>query len=254
MNRDDFRNEYMKQYPWCGTEVDKMAAALEIVGVLRDESSAAPMKACPDCGNPTPWPDGFANGKADGTRYVCRACAAGKQTTLDAWIDMWPSRTPFSLADPQPDDVHIEDIAWHLSGIFRYTGGSAVSVAEHSIQCAERAPPELKLEALLHDAHEAYTGDCSRPLKHLLGQAWRTVEERIDRAVRWRFKLPWPASPEIKAIDDRLLATEAVQIWHNPKRDWRLAAAPYPDLQINPLSSEEAEAAFLAAFADLGGR
>ena len=87
------------------------------------------------------------------------------------------SGTEFDLLNPQPEYVHLSDIAHALARIPRYTGharaGLHCSVAEHSVRVcrlAMRAYPgpdkhDYHWAALLHDAHEAYVGDVSSPLK-----------------------------------------------------------------------------------------
>ncbi len=115
----------------------------------------------------------------------------------------------FDLTDPQPDTIRIEDIAHALSQINRFTGHThrPYSVAQHSLQASYIVPPQFALEALLHDAHEAYTGDVSAPLKSLLPD-YRALEDRIESAVRRRFGLPVGMSPEVKRAVMIMLATE----------------------------------------------
>ena len=64
-------------------------------------------------------------------------------------------------ANPQPEDICIDDIAYQLANTCRFRASTTqwYSVAEHAIRVAEFVPDELKLAALHHDSHEAYTGD-----------------------------------------------------------------------------------------------
>jgi hypothetical protein len=67
------------------------------------------------------------------------------------------------------DQVDVEDIAWGLGRTLRY-GGHIVqdwSVAHHSIVMSYYVPEQYALEALLHDAAEAYVGDIIWPVKVL---------------------------------------------------------------------------------------
>jgi len=98
----------------------------------------------------------------------------------------------FDLRWIKPDTISILDIAHALANTNRYTGHAArpISVAEHSllvVEILEREAaehrPEVLLAALLHDAHEAYTGDLSSPMKQLLGPLWATEERRIQHSV-----------------------------------------------------------------------
>lgn len=115
----------------------------------------------------------------------------------------------FDLQDPKPEMVSIIDITRALSHINRFTGHTKkpYSVAVHSLNASYIVPPEFALEALLHDAHEAYTGDVSSPLKSLLPD-YRALENRIESVVRQRFGLPAGMSPEVKRADLTMLATE----------------------------------------------
>lgn len=77
----------------------------------------------------------------------------------------------------------LREIAHALAQINRFTGHCTrpYSVAEHSLlvsDLAERAgaTPIVQLAALMHDAHEAYTGDVSSPVKWAVGPAWDAFE------------------------------------------------------------------------------
>lgn len=118
------------------------------------------------------------------------------------------------------DGVGIWDIAHSLARQCRFTGHTArhYSVAEHSLHVAsivehdlgQRAPGVI-LAALLHDAHEALTGDLSTPMKQLIGTAWDIEERRIQRAVltrwgAWQYHCDYAAV--IKRADLIALAVE----------------------------------------------
>lgn len=127
----------------------------------------------------------------------------------------------FDLQDPKPEMVSIIDIARALSHINRFTGhtNKPYSVAVHSLNASYIVPPEFALEALLHDAHEAYTGDVSSPLKSLLPD-YRALENRIESVVRQRFGLPAGMSPEVKRADMIMLATERRDVLHDDGVPW----------------------------------
>ena len=76
------------------------------------------------------------------------------------------------------------------------------------------APAELR--ELLHDADEGLLGfDCISPLKPFLGEAYRTLTERLENAIALRYGLaPWtPAEKKAHRQTDRLAAaSEAVHI------------------------------------------
>lgn len=89
-----------------------------------------------------------------------------------------------SGADRQGNTPNISEIAYSLAQINRFTGHAKrpYSVAEHSVLVAtiaesEGASTSAQLAALLHDAHEAYTGDVSSPAKWAIGMAWGLFED-----------------------------------------------------------------------------
>lgn len=81
------------------------------------------------------------------------------------------------LRDPKPEDIHLDDIAHALAAIPRWNGLCSpwYSVASHSLlvmqELVKNYPGRTCADAavaLLHDAHEAYTGDISTPMKEAL--------------------------------------------------------------------------------------
>lgn len=125
------------------------------------------------------------------------------------------------LADPQPSDVNIPLIALSLSRQCRFNGCTTrfYSVAEHCCRLATLAAnrghgAEVQLWALLHDAHEAYTGDVTRPLQRMLGNAARdalaAAQDAWDEAICARLDFhPDVHTLQIVAdLDDEMLAIE----------------------------------------------
>jgi hypothetical protein len=120
--------------------------------------------------------------------------------------------------NPTPEQVCLADIATGLANTCRFGGqvNRWYSVAEHSVRCAERLavygdPEFVQLAALLHDAHEAYTGDITAPLKVVLGQALRDTQDRLDVVIAEKFGL-LPGDfklTSVKAVDDEMLFAEA---------------------------------------------
>lgn len=158
---------------------------------------------------------------------------------------------PFDLVDPRPEHVLITDIAIALSGLCRYTGhlDRHYSVAQHSVIVSHMVPKKFALCGLLHDGHEAYTGDISKPLKACLGEAVRSVEKRVQNAVARRFDLPLELPAAVKDADVRMLVTERHQLMPAGP-DWGIDVAPY-DIWIDPMSREDACKAFLQRFHEL---
>lgn len=120
-------------------------------------------------------------------------------------------RSSFDLSQPETQRYDIVVIAHALSKLCRFTGhveGNAIySVAQHSVLVSRMVPPEHALDGLLHDAHEAYCGDMSAPLK-LLCPDYCRVERSIEVACRRSFGLADTKSPEVAAADTAMFERE----------------------------------------------
>jgi hypothetical protein len=154
--------------------------------------------------------------------------------STDTWM-LTRSARRFDLAAPTPAMVCIEDIAWHLSLINRFTGATVrpYSVAEHCLlvtEILERSvigiDPMCLRAALLHDAPEAYTNDLSSPMKRRMGLHWRDAELPIVHAVEAHFGIAQAAQRHALAIHHADLVALATE-----RRDL-MAAHPdvWPDL------------------------
>lgn len=111
----------------------------------------------------------------------------------------------------RPSDIDLRDIAHSLSRICRFNGHSPShwSVAEHCLQVADYVAqtgyPELRLEALLHDAAEAYLGDMTHELKHSkVMYAYRDLETKVEEAIRKHFELDEWGTSIVKNADKAL--------------------------------------------------
>jgi hypothetical protein len=107
--------------------------------------------------------------------------------------------------DPRIEDVDLEDIAYSLAHLSRFTGhAGSYSVATHSCHVADivvmLGHPEFALDALTHDAHESYVGDVSSPLKRLLPD-YRRIEAISATVVRRYFALPATPHDIVKRAD-----------------------------------------------------
>ena len=154
-----------------------------------------------------------------------------------------------------PDDIHIEDIAHHLSMQCRFAGACKhfYSVAQHSVHMAtQMANTSLALEALLHDAPEYLLVDIVRCVKSQL-PAYKEMEKKIWSAVVKKFNLQCPPtlelSPEVHEADMRMLVTERRQIIPDVTARWDMEElyAPYT-FTIPEWTPEQAEVAFLSTF------
>lgn len=91
------------------------------------------------------------------------------------------------LLAPDWRDFDLAEIAGALARINSYAGHARrpVSVAQHSLLVGELVNPRWRLPALLHDAHEAFLGDWTRPGIEALvargGDAMRAAILRVRR-------------------------------------------------------------------------
>jgi len=110
-----------------------------------------------------------------------------------------------------PALIDIEDIAHSLSRIVRYNGHQehSYTVGMHSICCAMLISDDaLRLEALLHDAAEAYICDIPTPLKMMLPD-YQQIEARMESALRKHFGLPATMSEAVRLVDQHMLVAES---------------------------------------------
>ena len=169
------------------------------------------------------------------------------------WL-LTASGTHFDLVDPQPDMINVFDIAQGLANECRYTGQCRwfYSVAQHATLASQIVPDELTLEALLHDAAEAYIKDIPRPLKLLLPD-YREIERRVDAVIRDRFRLPTSMSDAVKHAVIVMLATERRDLMAEDDTEWEILRGVTPlDKRIRYIPSRVAEAHFLRRLLEIG--
>jgi len=159
--------------------------------------------------------------------------------------------------DPRPEDIELRDIAHALSMLCHYGGHvrEFFSVAQHCVLVAEHLPEHLKLEGLLHDAHEAYLGDVIRPVKRNIGSAYHAAATRLDEAIAEKFGLEKRTGEEavfasglVATVDSRVLATEARDFLLRDRRNWPTWEASLGPAYPEPLEawpSARAETEFL---------
>ncbi|OOH77740.1 hypothetical protein [Leptospirillum ferriphilum] len=174
--------------------------------------------------------------------------------THEAWILTHCGRH-LDLERPDPETIDIEDIAVGLSRECRFAGQPRAfySVAQHSVLASRIVPDAFALEALLHDATEAFIRDLPYPLKTILPE-YRRIERGLDRAIRLRFGLPETLSREVHLADRILLATEKRDLMPVDPVPWDIleGVEPLSD-PIDPWSSVRAMGLFLHRFRKLTG-
>jgi len=129
------------------------------------------------------------------------------------------------LVDPDPAQIDIFDIAWHLSLINRYNGATnqPYNVAQHSVHVYQMHskliegkltkvnPIELNQESLLHDGAEYLLGDVIRPMKYSPGfkEVYSALEYKVNRAIEKALHLHCiDKTVEVNQCDNDILIEE----------------------------------------------
>lgn len=116
----------------------------------------------------------------------------------------------FNYLKMDPETIDIKDIAHALSNMPRWMGHSKkfFSVAQHSCWCHDaNIAPDEQFERLMHDATEAYLGDCPSPLKSLL-LGYKYLEDKLSVILAKKFGYNFPYSSDTKLADRAALEIE----------------------------------------------
>jgi uncharacterized protein len=169
------------------------------------------------------------------------------------WIQTFTCKK-FYIENPKLEDICIEDIAHALSMICRFTGHTKefYSVGTHSLYVSKMCSKENQLYGLLHDATEAYIQDLNRSVKQMDQLAgYREIEHNLHKTICNKFGLQEIEPAEVKAVDTKMLATEALQFMSPLHKDWSKQGINAFDIVIEAASPKTAEHLFLARFYEL---
>jgi 5'-deoxynucleotidase YfbR-like HD superfamily hydrolase len=169
------------------------------------------------------------------------------------------------VTDPNPSDIVIEDIAWALSRMPRFSGHSIpyvpYSVAQHCIQVAEDLKeygPTVQLYGLLHDAAEAYINDLPSPVKHIpeIHAVIKKLEDSLMTAIYTALDIEMPTEKQaelVKRADKTQQAVEAYNFMYSRGKDWNLPEVNFTKLQEfrEPMTSIDSYHKFLSYFEEL---
>lgn len=129
---------------------------------------------------------------------------------------MFKSGIQFNIANPTSEQVLLSDIAHNLSVIPRWNGNCCrpFSVIEHSILVFQMvqdagADPLTCLQALVHDATEAYIGDVPAPVKSMVPEI-----REYEKGVLWppianKFGVPVELQKVVRDADWTAMFVEA---------------------------------------------
>ena len=168
------------------------------------------------------------------------------------------TRVMFDPVHPDPEKIHIGDIAHALSMLCRANGHfpTFYSVGQHSINCMQEAAArgysrQVQLASLLHDASEAYLADVTRPVKKELPR-YLEIEAPLQETIWEKFLgrlLTKEENAQVFAVDDAILYYEFLHLM-----DMALTPEP-PELISTPIITfpgfEQTEEEFLRWFREL---
>lgn len=164
-----------------------------------------------------------------------------------------------NYVSPHVDVIRIQDIAHGLSNECRYAGQARefYSVGQHCVLASYLVPNVLAMEALFHDATEAYLKDLPTWLKMLL-PGYKEIEEKFEVVIRTKFNLPLETvlrannKKIIKEVDYKLLATEKRDLMPQDGEDWEFLknVSPMP-FHIKPWSPKKTKRKFLNRYEEL---
>lgn len=122
------------------------------------------------------------------------------------------SGSKFHILNPSVNEIILEDIAHALSMICRYGGHLPhhYSVAQHSVLGSYIVPKKYAMAMLFHDGSEAYIGDVVTPLKRLMFEVYKPIEDKIQSVIAqaFKFEVDEECKREIKKADAIMLHTE----------------------------------------------
>lgn len=159
----------------------------------------------------------------------------------------------FRFDMPHQHTFDVEEIAHALSNLCRFTGHvrEFYSVAQHSVLTSMLVDYKYKLDALFHDASEAYLGDVASPLKRMLPE-YKVIEQRVEKAIAEQFCLNYPLPAEVKHADGRMLMTEKRDLIGTVGDEHLFATGCEPaGFIIEPLPPKAAFNLFMQRYAEL---
>lgn len=172
---------------------------------------------------------------------------------MNRWIDTYTG-VHFDCWNIKQDDIRIHDIGVALGNVCRFSGHTPwhYSVAQHSLLMSYQVPERFALEALLHDAAEAYMGDVPAPIRSGLS-CYNAVMELVEAAIASKYGLVYPWPDKVIEADKRMFATECVAFGRNTKLYGMLHPA-YDDVYIERMTHAMATDRFLFRFLELAKR
>lgn len=190
--------------------------------------------------------DPFSNPETD-----TKSNSRSKEEQDHGWILTYSGRKFYPLS-PHIDSIVIQDIAYALSNLCRFTGHCKFySIAQHSVLVSYICDSADAFHGLMHDCSEFALTDISAPVKHLPEfKFYRDAEARLQTMIYKRFGLNPVEPTSVKIADKQLLYTEARDLMPVMHSDWKWEMEPLP-FKIEPLQPKDAEKLFMKRFNEL---
>ncbi len=152
------------------------------------------------------------------------------------WIQTYSGKKA-NIFDFKEEDIDIVDIAHSLSLQCRFNGhvNWFYSVAQHSLMACYiievlMAEPEPALQALLHDAGEAYIGDLPKPIKaNGRFKVFSEIEDILMEVISKKFGINSKMSPKLEEVDIFCCLYEGKQLMPFIE-DWELYKKFYNEI------------------------
>jgi hypothetical protein len=157
-----------------------------------------------------------------------------------------------NVFEPTPEMICIKDVAHSLSQQPRFAGHlfKFYSVAQHSVLCMRYADDKNKLGALLHDSSEGYLLDIPSPIKRRMPE-YKSIEDNLMSAIAKKYGFEYPLTPEVHAIDRKLLhiewealminKDENFECWSQQEAEYQFLTSYKECAKFNPIETEAIE-------------
>lgn len=105
-----------------------------------------------------------------------------------------------------------------------YRNDQTLSVAQHCVMMAESillvtGDPVIAMQALWHEGAEPYVGDMISPLKAIMKDHIKPIENNIEKIVFEVLDIPYPMHPLVKHVDINICEYELTFAVHNDHKE-----------------------------------
>lgn len=172
------------------------------------------------------------------------------------WIETFTGAKFYPLGALE-SEIDVLDIAHSLSNQCRYGGhtSSFYSVAQHSCLVAELVNSKYKMDALLHDATEAYLLDLPKPVKMCMPD-YEKFEEDLREVVCKTFNISYPIPKNVLDMDIVAACIEHENFFSDKFKEFyqTYTSLPIPKMKLDPKTPLQSEKLFLSMYYFLDGK